>query len=230
MPDGTKDLYAAMNIVSKLLDHETPILNRKLPTPKRGGEGNKTRLSQNVWFQCVFYQNELNSALRLTDKVLTDQQIMMNWELEYANERSTTKVNVGGGLKSGIHSIGTYRSRYRKATLYSQMLKPFLMSFRYDRYGYPVMDRKKKFHYLNLEAIRKLCLELKIADPRFFTNEELGTIKETAKRRNELNLWGIPSPHQYMELDKSIVGGIYGSYKLYEKLVPKSKQDKPKRS
>jgi len=86
------------------------------------------------------------------------------------------------------------------------------------RSGQPVRDRKKKFFYMSLDEIRRLCLDNFIADPRFFTNEELGKIKEAAKRKSELHLWGIPSPHQYQELNKSVVGGIYGAYRLYHKL------------
>ncbi len=218
MPDGTNDLYSALSIVAKLLDHETPILNRKLPTAKAGGAGKKTNLPQNVWFEAVFYHNEMNASLGLVDKVLTDQQIMMNWELEFSGTRPVTKVNVGNALRSGNKSIGSYRSKYRKGNLYNQQIKPYLISLRYDRKSQPVRDRKKKFFYLSLDDIRRLCLDNFIADPRFFTNEELGKIKEAAKRKSELHLWGIPSPHQYQELNKSVVGGIYGAYKLYHKL------------
>jgi len=221
MPDGTDDLYSAMSIVAKLLDHETPILNRKLPVARIGGEGKITKLPQNVWFEAVLSLNETNSALGNVDRVLTDQQILMNWENEFGNSResSGTKVNVGGGLKSGNLSVGSYRSRYRKGTLYNQQLKPFMLSLRYDRKGMPIKDRKKKFFYIGLPDLRKLCLENNIADPRFFTNEELGKIKDAAKRKSELHLWGIPSPHQYKELDKSVVGGIYGAYRVHSKLV-----------
>ena len=221
MPDGTNDLYSALSIVAKLLDHETPILNRKLPTARIGGGGKITKLPQNVWFESVLYLNENNSLLGHTDRVLTDQQILMNWDNEFGNSRESTgtKVNVGGGLKSGNLSVGSYRSKYRKANLYNQQIKPFLLSLRYDRKGLPIKDRKKKFFYMSLADLRKLCLENCIADPRFFTNEELGKIKDAARKKHELHLWGIPSPTQYKELDKSVVGGIYGAYRVHSKLV-----------
>lgn len=216
MNEGTRDLFAAMNIVAKFIDTETPILSRRLPVPRKGGEGRQTKLPQNVWFQSVFLHNELNNLQGQYDKVLTDQQILYNWNEEFGKGVRNTNVNVGNAIKSGKHSIGHFRSKYRKATLYNQQIKHFLISLKYDNNGCPVRDARKKFYYLDLETIRALCMDLKIGDPRFFTSTELDTIRQVAKKRNEINLWGLPSPTQFQELESAIPGGIYGRYILYE--------------
>ena len=69
---------------------------------------------------------------------------------------------------------------------------------------------------MSLEDIRQKCMECRIADPRFFTDKELSEIRHVAKKRDELNLWAIPSPAQFTELDRTIPGGLYGKYLLYE--------------
>jgi len=217
MNDGTRDLYAAMGIVAKFIDTETPILSRRLPVPKKGGEGRNTKLPQNVWFQSVFLHNELNNLSGTYNKVLTDRQILFNWEQEFGKgARDVTKVNVGNAVKSGNQSIGSFRTRYRRGTLYNQQIRHFLISLKYDTNGCPVKDGKKKFHYMTLEDVRQKCMECRIADPRYFTDTELNEIRHVAKKRNELVLWSIPSPAQFTELDRSLPGGVFGKHLLYE--------------
>lgn len=224
------DFYSALAIVEKLIDHETPILDRKLPRAKKGGAGLKTGLPQNLWFQSVFYMNEINAVTGLHDRVLSDAQIMYNWNEEFGKGKRDTKKNIGNGIKSGIFSIGTFRSRYRKAKLYPRQLKPFMISLRYTNETLPIKDGKNKIHYMTLEHIRELCLSVKIADPRFFTAKEIMDIKTIAIQRQELKEWGIPSPAQYQELDRSIPGGVYGKYKLFQKNQYQTKRtsSKPK--
>lgn len=209
------DYYGAINLVGKMLDTETRIQG-VLPKAKSGCEGNATKLPQNVWFSSVFFLNEMEAIRERYDKVVTDPQILFNWENEFGGNRNTN-VNVGNSIRSGIVSVGTRRTQYRKGCLFSNQQKPFLISLRYCNKGHPVMDGRKKYRYLDVDTIRELCVKLKIADPRFFSSRELTTLREAAIKKGELISWGFPSTAQYEELEKTALGSIYGKHSVYVK-------------
>jgi hypothetical protein len=69
---------------------------------------------------------------------------------------------------------------------------------------------------MTLDDCRALCLEAKIADPRFFSVEELAKIRSHAKKQGNISDWSIPFPYQWEVLNDSVVGGVFGAFKLYD--------------
>jgi hypothetical protein len=211
-------------MLSQSLDPEMPILNRKLPRPKYGTGGRITNLTQGVWFDALFELNEKNAILGRYDKILTDSIILANWAREYEDKgiNPKTGLKIGGGLTSGKLSIGMYRNKFRNGRLYDTQIKPYLLSLKYCSQKYPCREKTRAVVPLTLDEIRELCMQYKIADPRFFTPKEIADIKAYADKTGERNLWGIPAKSQWEELNKSVPGGIYGRYKIYNEVYDPS--------
>lgn len=203
--------HQRLDIVIKSIDPETPIMEQRIRPARKDRAGRKTKLTQSVWFATVFELNELNAMRGIYEKVLNDKQILHNWEIEFRVEGSKR----GNGLASGTLTVGMFRERYRQGVLYKQQLRPILYSFRYTRDKEPRHD-KRVLEMMTLDECREKCLQAKIADPRFFNIKELAKIRNHAKREGRIHEWSIPSPHQYETLNDSVVGGVYGAYKLYD--------------
>jgi hypothetical protein len=210
----------ASYMLSQSIDPEMPILHRKLPRPKNGTGGRITNLTQGVWFDALFELNEKNAILGRYEKILTDSVILANWAREYENKgiNPKTGLKIGGGLTSGKLSIGMYRNKFRNGRLYDTQIKPYLISLKYCAQKYPCREKTRAVVPLTLDEIRELCMQYKIADPRFFTPKEIADIKAYADKTGERNLWGIPAKSQWEELNKSVPGGIYGRYKIYNEV------------
>jgi hypothetical protein len=207
--------------VAKLLtasiDPNMPVLNRKLPKARNGTGGRETNLTQGVWFDLVFELNEKNMILGNFSKVMSDRVILANWVKEYEGLgiNTYTGQTIGGAISSGKITIGMYRNFYRKAKLYDFQPKPYLMSFRYCREAYPCKERTKAVTALTLDQCRELCLQYKIADPRFFSTQEIADITSHADKTGSRSQWGIPSKSQWKELNESVPGGIFGRTRIY---------------
>jgi hypothetical protein len=208
-----------LNLVDKLLDSETPIMDRRIRPARRHHAGRNTGLNQSVWLATVFELNELHAMRGEFEKVLNDRQIIFNWEQEFPQhlkpKNKNSKVNPGGALTSGKKTLGMYRTEYRKGIIFSGQLKPILCSFRYTKEGYPRKDGRS-FEIITFEECRQLCLSLKVADPRFFDATELGKIKQHAKETGNIHQWAIPSINQWKELNDSIAGGVFKSLRMYD--------------
>ena len=206
-----------ISIMTQALDPEMPILNRKLPRAKFNTGGRSTGLTQAVWFEFLFELNEKNHLLGNTNKVLPDRVILANWvkEFEDLGTHPITGNKIGGGISSGKISIGMYRNRCRLGRLYDHQPKPILMPFKYCAQGYPCREKTKSVVALTVEECRNLCLEYKIADPRYFNPQEIANIKSHAEKKSERSAWGVPSKSQWEELDDSVAGGIFGRYSIY---------------
>lgn len=214
----------AAYLLSQSIDPEIRILNRKLPRPKYGTGGRSTNLTQCVWFEALFELQEKYMILGSFDKVMTDSLILANWAKEYEGKgvHQLTGRPIGGGLSSGKLSIGMYRNKHRKAKLYDNQMKPFLISLKYCAQKYPCKEKTKAVVPLTLEEIRELCMDYKIADPRFFSPKEIADIKAYAEKNNERHLWGIPNKTEWEELNKSVPGGIYGRVHIYNETFDES--------
>ena len=210
-----------LNLVDNLLDHDTPIIDRRFPKGRGPYAGRQTGLGQTFWFGAVFNLNELHAARRELDKVLTDAQILLNWELEFGNKKKPdgSSFQPGGTIGSGKKTIGMYRSQYRKGTLYVRQTKPYLFSFKYSKEKHILRDGRGQRNFLTGDECRNLCLSNKIADPRFFTREELVQIRQHAQKKGEIALWAIPSAKQFDEIEQSIVGGVYNCMLTREKWI-----------
>jgi hypothetical protein len=215
---SSKDL---LNLVDNLLDHETPIIDRRFPKGRGPYAGRQTGLGQSFWLGAVFNLNELHAARREFEKVLSEPQILLNWELEFGNKTKPDGSNStpGGSIGSGKKTIGMYRVKYRKGDLYSKQTKPYLYSFKYSREKHALHDGRSLRKFITFDEARQLCLKAKIADPRFFTREEIVQVKQHAQKVGDIALWAIPSAKQYDELEKSIVGGVFNCMMTREKWV-----------
>lgn len=214
-------------IVAASIDPDLPALNRRIPRAKNGTGGRTTNLTQGTWFEFVFELNERNIILGNYSKVMSDRIILANWSKEFENlgYNTLTGQKIGGALSSGKFSVGTYRNMYRKGRLYDDQPKPFLMSFRYCREGYPVKERTKALTPLNLDQCREICMEHKIADPRFFSPQEIADIITHADKTGTRSQWGIPSKTQWKELNEQTPGGIFGRTRIYN--IPYSEDWSP---
>jgi len=210
MTDYAKDLKDAINLIGSITDYETPIMDRRLPRGKSHTAGKQTRLPMCVWFYSIFQLNEIYACKGQLEMVLHEQQIKMNWEREYGNRkpRAGSRMTPGGSITSGKHSIGLYRNKYREGRLFKGQLKPIMLSFRYSGNKLVCIDRQNRKFY-NHNECRELSLKYKIADPRFFTKEEIAEIKQHAMQSGEILSWGIPSKSQWSELDAISPGGIF---------------------
>jgi hypothetical protein len=211
------DREDVLTLLTTSLDPDMPILQRKLPRAKNGSGGRSTNLTQGVWFEFVFELNEKNALMGNYGKILSDRVILANWVKEYEGigVNTHTGLQIGGGITSGKITIGMYRIRCRNAKLYDYQPKPFLMPFRYCRQGYPCKDKTKAVIPLSVDECRELCMQYKVADPRFFNPQEIADIKAYAEKNNERQWWGIPSKTQWKELNEAVPGGIYGRYRIY---------------
>lgn len=217
MLDPAKERKNVLNLVDEMMDSETPISHRRLPMGRHKFAGRNTRLPANVWFASIFELNEFRSATKQYDKILNDRQILHNWTLEFGNK--STKAGVlkpGGAVQSGKKTIGTYRKAYRKGTIYVGQVRFPLLSIRYDSNQVAMKDGKTQKKYLTFQDCRDMCMTFKIADPRFFTVEEIRGISTHAFDIGDIKSWCIPTKKQYEELDSRTPGGIYKSIRLFE--------------
>lgn len=210
MHDYAKETKNVVNLVAQIIDAETPIMDRRLPKGRGDRQGRVTRLAQCVWFYSIFQLNEIYACKGQLENVLHENQIKHNWSLEYGNKprRKGNTYRAGNAIESGNQSIGSYRNKYRKGVLFSGQIRPILMSFRYSATKLICVDGKNRKFY-NHNECRELCLKYRIADPRFYTKDEIHEIKQHATQLGELVLWGIPSQAQWKELDDTTPGGIF---------------------
>jgi hypothetical protein len=89
-------------------------------------------------------------------------------------------------------SVGKWRTAYNAGTLYSMQEKPLIVSFKYNSLGYVVDDRSGKY-YQYWDDCRQKCIDLRIADPRFFSQEELSAMRVAAVNDDpQFSTWNIP--------------------------------------
>lgn len=212
MNDYAKEVKDTINLIASVIDSDTPIMDRRLPTAKGDRGGRVTRLPQCVWLHYIFELNEIYACKGQLELVLHENQIKHNWSLEFGN-KPRKKGNVyraGNAIESGNQAVGSYRNKYRKGVLFTGQLKPILMSFRYSYNKHICQDGKNRKFYTHNEC-REHALKYKIADPRFFTREEIAEIKRHAEQKGEILSWGIPSERQWKSLDEVTPGGIFRS-------------------
>ena len=229
MIDPAKERKNVLNLVDEMMDSDTPISHRRLPMGKRKYAGRNTRLPANVWFASIFELNEFRSATKQYSKVLNDRQILHNWMLEFGNK--TVKAGTltpGGAMLSGKKTVGTYRRSYRRGNIYVGQVRFPLLSLRYDSNQVAMKDGKTQRKYLTFQDCRDMCMEYKIADPRFFTIEEIRGITNHSFQVGDSVLWIFPTKKQYEELDSRSPGGIYKSIRLFENYYWKSDYEVPK--
>jgi len=184
---------------------------------RKGGQGAITGLPISRWLALIFEWNEfeaIRSNIDESAKPLTDAQILHNFKLEFGDSRKMKygkeTRNVGGSILSGKHTINFHRSRYRKGELYGGQSKPILVSFRYHQEGYLCSDRSL-YKFPSFRECQQICIENKIADPRFFLPEEIEKIEQFAKSEGNFALWAIPTHHELQEIHSQLPITLYRS-------------------
>ena len=89
------------------------------------------------------------------------------------------------------------------------------MSFRYTPEGHPCGSRAES-RFLTFDDCRSLCIQAKVADPRFFTLKQIKYLEEQSKKNQELNMWAIPTQDEIDDLESIIAKNPYKSVVTYE--------------
>lgn len=191
---------------------------------KKGYNGRTTKLPMNRWMAAVFEINEFRAiqfSMDQAKKPLTDPQIKYNWSQEFERYshvqlRSGREWLPGGSIASGKWGIGMLRNRYRKRQLFKYMLPPIFMSFKYSPEGHILKDGVSKSKFLTFSECQELCIQFKIADPRFFKLEEMERIHQFTLQKNIYDQWSIPTKEMMDELSKEFPFDLYRSVKTYD--------------
>lgn len=222
--------------IKDLLSENTqiPLSERK---GRKGFEGKQTGLPSNRWLAAMFECNEFRCLERILDtsKIpLTNSQILFNYRQEFVLHRKEVKfkngtIKPGGAIESGKHGIGMMRGRYREGSLYSGQSVSFLFSFRYSPGGHICRDRTEN-KFLTFREAQELCIKFQIADPRFFSPEDMERIHKHAVKSGTYHQWTIPTRDELKELQDLIPVELYRSLKTYDiwkKEIPPSDWSPP---
>lgn len=107
-------------------------------------------------------------------------------------------------VKNHRISFGMYRTKYMKQQLYANQPVPFLVSLRYDEEGYIVQSShgNKLMHY---DEVLEVCHQFKIADPRFFTTEQIAEIATGFNNDDpKYKDWSFPTGDDLRKFNKQI--------------------------
>jgi hypothetical protein len=186
---------------------------------RKGFEGKQTGLPSNRWIAAVFELNEIRCIQSVMDQgtlPLTNAQIMYNYKQEFVNNRPKRfHKKPGGALSSGKHSIGMRRKQYRLGTLYAEQTKNIFMSFRYSPSGHICFDRSEN-RFPTFRQCQQMCIDFKIADPRFFSTDDMEKIHKYSIKTGTYTLWTIPTREEMMELFEQIPIELYRSVRTYD--------------
>ena len=206
--------------INDLLNPVVEKKNRTLSQRREYG-GKHTNLPLNRWFAAMFELNELRAIRHIFDpsfKPLNDVQITYNALQEFSKNKprkyGNTTVTPGGSISSGAHRTGFFRNRFRKGTLYYNQTKPILMSFKYSNEGHIQKDRNN-YSFLTFSQCQQLCIDRKIADPRFFSLEDLEKIQTHCHKYHQVD-WSIPTREELKELTEFAGMDLYRSIRTYD--------------
>jgi hypothetical protein len=200
--------------------------------------GLKTGLSISRWLELIFHWNELRAMERFANrdlKPLNDMQILNNFVLEFAPDGKCTRKKgsspnapPGNTILSGKKPIAYQRLLYNRGHLYSAQEKPILLANKYWTDGNLVTSRSRfRPTYMSFKEVQLKCIEFKIADPRFFTMEEIEQMHQSLIKRREDREWAIPSIEDLDELFKSIPYDPYRTVITYDLHKNPTKKNKP---
>jgi len=153
--------------------------------------GKTTKLTLTQYIEHLLLKNEL---LACQGVALTNPQIEHNIFQEFPNQRFRY-------LKNHHTPIGHFRNRYMKRKLYAHQAIPIMYAFRYDEQGYIVRSENGN-RYLSYAECRYLCKTAKIADPRFFTFEEIQEIAIHANKQK--SDWFYPDEEEWKQIRNKI--------------------------
>ena len=214
-----------------------PVDTRVRRKAHSGFAGAQTGLPVNEWLEKAFQWNELNSMAYFVNRedhfMLDDDQIKANFIQEFGKLARRKKgnhkgVKPGNSVISGKHSISFKRTLYRKGTLYANQTRPFLTPLRYMQNRIVSDSSRRRPKFLDLTECKTLCIQYKIADPRFFTVDELERLHQSVIQQGTVSDWRFPTQAELSNLAKMIPVIPYRSVLTYDlQKDGKSKEPKP---
>jgi hypothetical protein len=163
--------------------------------------GRTTKLTMTQYLEKVFFKNELLGCQGIP---LTNPQIEHNLMQEFPNQKFRY-------IKNHHTPIGLFRNRYMARKLFSNQAIPLFVSLRYDDQGYIVQSANAN-RYMSFHECRALCEDKHIADPRFFTFEEIQAIAiANNKTQNE---WYYPDAEEWNYIKTQLKRNPYNSLRF----------------
>lgn len=106
-------------------------------------------------------------------------------------------------------TVGTFRNAYNNRKLSKTQDPIWLISMRYNEHGIPI---KNIYEYAHWEDMYQKCIDLKIADPRFITPEEIEALRTAINNEDpNFNNWAVPSAKEIESLTNKIGKEVYNS-------------------
>lgn len=180
---------------SKLIEEQKIVEQEYIPVQKETPEiqrikTNKPKPNSSVeWFAATFMENELRS---FCNKSLTNDQLKLNYRKFRSSQVSHSYV--------ASNNFSTTRRNYNKGILFQGQVKPFLVSFTYSEGG-KIVKSAKGFSFAHFEDCLQTCIDLEIADPRFFTYEQCSAIFQHKQDQDpDYATWTVPSKKEFEDL------------------------------
>ena len=202
---------------------KTPLPERRIKRVRRpnasGAEGKKTGLPINRWLALVFEWNEFRSLQYSLDKTiqpLTDDEILYNLKQEFGSNRKKKKDAPANSILSGKHTVNFHRTRFNKGILFKGQPKNILVSWCYHTSGKITKGGRQKYKFPTFQECQQNCIEFQIADPRFFTPEDMEKIHQFALSKGLMDSWSIPYLEELDEITKYVPITLYRSVMTYD--------------
>lgn len=153
----------------------------------------KNRITYGDYLVDTFFKNEI------CEEPKTDQTIKFEFLSKYKSW------SLKKHFKSGMLTIGLFRTRYNKNKLFASQDPVYLLSFCYNSEGRIVFNGTHYYQYLSFRECYQRCIEFKIADPRFITYEEIVQIRNRINSDDpEWKDWRVPTDTILTELAAKI--------------------------
>lgn len=174
---------------------------------KRKAYNAKERVVYGPYLERVFYNNELAAY---EGKAKTADEIKFEFLTAFKHHYTIKK-----RFKSFKESIGNLQTKYNRRDLYTNQNLVYLLSFRYDRFGYITVNGRLCFTLLTFQEAYRRCLDFKVADPRFVPPELIDKLRE---RKNSADPnwadWTVPPIKWIESFEKKIGMPAYNSVKF----------------
>lgn len=169
--------------------------------------GKTSGLTMRQYVERVLIRNEL---LACTGNPLTNHQIEHSIYQEFPSQ----KLNY---IRDKRISIGQFRNRYMGRKLYASQPIPVLIALRYDEGGYPVQSSSASKFMTYLDCIA-LCEKYKIADPRFYSKDQILAIARRQNDNDNTEEWYYPTLDEIEAIQSKVDRPLLDSIRFPEGL------------
>lgn len=191
---------AVSEIVEEI--YEPPVLRAK-PKPDV-----KPRFGAHAVWIPLFIENEI-SAMTVKLGGRDDNWLRLQFCSRMKKIDSKRAYYVRKQITINKITVGTFRNAYNTQKLSKTQDPIWLLSMRYNERGVPI---KNMYEYLHWEDMYQKCLDLKIADPRFITPEEIEALRTAINNEdNNFLSWVVPSAKEIESLTNKIGKEVYNS-------------------